>query len=104
MNEAAFADRSSVMDGPLQGNEDKAGMGGAADTPANDVTRMNVDDEGDIDKARLCRNIGEVRDPQPVGCGAAQLAIDVIERARRCLVLKRCSQVFAAANTKRQSD
>ena len=51
MNEAAFADRPSVMNGLLQGIKYKSDMGSSADAPAHDVTRINVDDEGDIDKA-----------------------------------------------------
>ena len=73
-------------------------MGCPADPPAHDVAGVNVDDEGDIDKARPCRDIGEVRHPQPVGSGAAELAVDVVKRTWTCLVLNRRSHRFAPDN------
>jgi hypothetical protein len=48
MDEATLAHRFPVMDGLFLCIEHKAGMGRSADTPAHDVARIDVNDEGDI--------------------------------------------------------
>ena len=96
MSEAAFADRPSVVNGLFKRVLRKAVMCRAADAPAHDVTGINVDDEGDIDHLCPCRNIGEVRHPQPVERRCMKLTVNMIKPARCCLVAECCAHRLAA--------
>lgn len=87
MHEAATVDRSSLVQGLLQRVEHEAGMGRPRHPPTNDPPSIGVDDEGDIDEARPGRDIGEVRDPEPVGRRRVEHPVDMVQRAWRCLVL-----------------
>lgn len=77
------------MDGLLEGVKHEAGMGGATDPPAHDIASVDVDHEGYIGEPSPRRHIGKIGDPEPVGRWGMELAIDVIERARRRLVADR---------------
>ena len=90
--EIAVMDQPTAMDGLprmkrlFQGIEDKAGMGCCpAHLPADDAASIGVDDKGDMDEAGPSGHVGKVRDPQPVRCRSVELAIDLVERARRGL-------------------
>lgn len=67
-----------------------------AHPPADDPSRIGVDDKGDIDEARPGRDVGEVGDPQHVRRRGMELAIDVVERARCGLVAHRRAERLAA--------
>ena len=90
--------RLALMDGLLQGVENEAGMSRPAHPPADDPPGVGIDDECDIDKPVPGRDVGEVRDPQPVGSCGMELAIHLVERARRSLVTHRGADRFAADN------
>src|SRR4051795_12387451 len=64
-------------------------MGGSADAPADNAAGIGVDDKGHIDEAGPGGHVGEVGEPEHVRLRRAELAVDVIERARRCLVADR---------------
>src|SRR2546423_6664274 len=57
-----------------------------ADAPTDDISGEHVDDERHINEPGQCRDIGKIRDPQPVGSWRLELAIDPIERAWSALV------------------
>ena len=61
-------------------------MGCPAHPPADDAAGIGVDDKGGIDEAGPSGHVGKVRDPQPIRCRSVELAIDLVERARRGLV------------------
>ena len=88
----AVMDQPTAMDGSprmkclFHGIENKAGMGCPAHPPADDAAGMGVDDKGDVDEASPSGHVGKVRDPQPIRCRSVELAIDLVERARRGLV------------------
>lgn len=67
MDQAAAVDGATVMDRLLQGVEYEGGVGRPTDTSAHDVAGVDVDYEGHIDEARPGRDVGEIRDPEPVG-------------------------------------
>ena len=81
--------RSAIMQRLLERIQHEAGMRRPAGAPADDPAGVGVDDEGDVDKARPGRDVGEVRHPKPVRRWSTELAVDVIERARRRLVADR---------------
>jgi hypothetical protein len=54
------------MQSLLQRIKHEPRMRRTADTPADDPARKGIDDEGDINKASLGRDMSKVRDPQPV--------------------------------------
>jgi hypothetical protein len=87
---------SAIVQSLLQGIEDETGMRRPADSPANDIAGVNVDDERDIDEPAPGRDIGKVRDPQPVGCRCMELTVDVIQRARCSLVTESGTYWLAA--------
>ena len=54
-----------------------------AHPPADDPAGIGVDDKGDIDEAGPGGDIGEIGHPQRIRARRLELAIDVVERARR---------------------
>src|SRR5882724_11723865 len=87
MDETAATHRPPVVDRLLQRIEHEAGVRRPAGPPANDTPCVDIDHKGYVDEARPCRDICEVRDPQDVGRPRLELAVDMVERARRGLVL-----------------
>ena len=81
VDEPAALDGTALMQGLLQGIEHKAGVSGPGDPPADDAARKGVNDEGDVDKSRPSRDVGEVADPQGVRARCFELAVDPVERA-----------------------
>ena len=71
-------------------------MRGARGPPADDASRIDVDDEGDMDKTGPGRDIGKIRDPQRIRARRVELAIDVVQRAQRRLVADRGPDGLAA--------
>lgn len=63
---AAVPNWPSVMQGLLEGIENKVCLGRLRDPPAHDAIGECVDDEGHINKALPSRHIGEVADPKQV--------------------------------------
>ena len=53
---------------------------------SHDAPCIGVDDEGDVHEASPGCHIGEVGDPEHVRTWRPELTIDVIQRARSCLV------------------
>ena len=99
MHEAAAMDRPSLVQGLLQRVEHEAGVCSPEYTPADDPPRMGVDDEGDIDKARPGRDVGKVREPEPVGRRRVEHPVDMVQRAGRSLVLDSRADRLAANDT-----
>ena len=89
VDEPFAARRPPRMKRLLERIENKAGMRPPADPPADDPPGKGVNDEGDIDEAGPGRDIGEVRDPQPVRRRGVELPLDPVERARRGTVAHR---------------
>jgi hypothetical protein len=89
MDQAAMALRPPFVQGLLQRVENEAGMGGAADAPADNPPGIGVDDEGDVHKPRPGGDIGEVLQPQPVGRRRVELAVHVVERTGRGFIADR---------------
>ena len=85
--------------GLLQGVQDEAGMGGPRRTPSDDAAGIGIDDEGHVNEAGPCGDIGEVRKPEPIRCWSMELAVHLVERARSGLVADRCADRFAANDT-----
>lgn len=88
-------DRPPVVQGLLQGIEHEAGVRRERSAPADDPAGVDVDDEGDVDEAGPGRHVGEVGQPQDVRPGRLELAVDVIQRTRRGLVVDRGRDGFA---------
>jgi hypothetical protein len=60
MHETHGFDRAAFMDRLFEGIKDEPGMRGAADSPANDLSGIGVNDEGKISEPFLGCDIGEV--------------------------------------------
>src|SRR4030081_1628844 len=71
-------------------------MRGSGGPPADDASRIDVDDEGDIDKTGPGRDIGKIRNPQRIWARRVKLAIDVVQRTRCRLVADRGPDRLAA--------
>ena len=63
VDEAAAANRPSLMQRLLQRIQHEAGVSRAGDAPADNAPREGVDDEGDVDEAGPGRDVGEVGYP-----------------------------------------
>ncbi len=61
---------TAVAQSLLESIQDEMGLHRARNPPADDPSREGVDDERDMDEARPGRDVGEVREPEPVGAGA----------------------------------
>jgi hypothetical protein len=68
----------------------------ARDTPANDATGVGVDHEGHIDEPGPGADVGEVGEPEHVRRRRVELAVHMVERARRRPVRDRRLDWFAA--------
>ena len=68
------------MNGLFQSIQNKACIGCAACAPANDASRKNIYDEGDVDKPLPCGDICEVADPKDVRRGSMELPVHTIQR------------------------
>ena len=66
----------------------------SSDAPADDVACEHVDDE-----PGPCRDISEIRHPQPVRRRGLELPVDAIERTGRAFDADRRALRFAAVNT-----
>ena len=65
----------------LQRVEHKASVGRPGHPPANDPTRVCVNDKGHVDETRPGRHVGEIADPQGVRARCPELAVHAVERA-----------------------
>lgn len=77
--------RPPVVQGLLPCIEHEARIRRARRAPADDVPRIGIDGEGDVDEAGLDCHIGEARGPQRIRARCPELAVDVFERASGCL-------------------
>ena len=66
--------------------------------PANNRPRIGVDDEGDVRKTRPGTHVGQVGDPEPIGCRRMDVALDEIGRPWRRLVRDGCPRPVPAYN------
>ena len=99
MHKTASMGGSSFVQGLLQGIQHEAGVGRSADAPADDAAGIGVDDEGDIDEAGPGGHVGKVGEPEHVLHRRMELAVDMIERARRRLVADRRPHGLASDHT-----
>ncbi len=58
MNQACLSNRPAVVEGLLQGVQNKVRMGGAGGPPSDNPSGEGVDHESHIDEARPCGDIG----------------------------------------------
>lgn len=70
----------------LQSIKDELRMSRGANAPTDDLAGMGVDDEGDIHEPLPGGEIGEITDSEHVRRGHAELAVPLVQRARRFLV------------------
>ncbi len=81
VDQAAALNGTALVQGLLQRIQHEAGMGRAADPPADDAPGEGVDDEGHVDEAPPGGDVGEVRHPQRVRARCPELPVDPVERA-----------------------
>src|SRR5690606_35505932 len=87
--------QTAAMNGPpfvqglLESVEHKARMRCPAHPPADDAAGVGVDDEGHVDEARPCADVGEVRKPEPVRSRRVEDPIHMVAWTWRGLVLHR---------------
>ena len=67
----------------------------SAGPPADDPSRVGVDDEGDIDEAGPGRDIGKIGQPKTVRRGSVELPVHMIQRTGGRLVADRRAQRLA---------
>src|SRR6266446_5852740 len=58
--------------------------------PADHATAPRIEDDGEIEKPRPCRDVRDVRHPQAIGTRRGEVAGDEIWRGRICLVSDGC--------------
>ena len=80
-DEPAAGAGPALMEGLLQGVEDEVRPRRARDAPAHDPAGIGVDHEGDVDKPAPGRDVGKIRDPEPVWLRGLEDAVHSIERA-----------------------
>lgn len=87
------------MQSLLQRIEHETRMGCPRHSPTDDPPSIGIDHEGDVDEARPCRDVGEVRDPEPVWRWCMEDPVDMVQRARCGLVLDGRADRLAANDT-----
>lgn len=98
MNKTTSDARPSIVQGLLKSIEHKARMCRPADPPADYAAGEHIDHEGNVDEPGPGRDVGEIADPEPVRCRGLEVAVHMVERARRCLVAVGRSMRLAADN------
>ena len=66
MHDAAPTNRAAIMQSLLEHMEDEARVCRPSHPPADAAPSEDVDDERDVDKARPCHDIGQVRHPKRI--------------------------------------
>ena len=95
-DESAAGDRPAIMQRLFECIENEAGVSRARVTPTDDLSGVDVDDEGDVDEAWPCGDIGKVADSENVRRRRIEVAIYPFERAWRRLVAERGAMRLAA--------
>lgn len=75
--EYAAGQRSPQRHRPFERGDGVPGIEAATDRMADDAARPGVEDDGEVDKARGDRDVGQIRDPELIG------TVD-LEAARDC--------------------
>ena len=78
--------RAAIMHRLFQGIEDEPRMRRGADTPADDLAGIGVDDKSHIDEPLPGGDMGEIADPEHVRCRHPELAVHLVQRTRLLLV------------------
>lgn len=68
--------RLALGEGHPQGVEHQVGAHVGGQLPADDPAAEGVEDEGEVGDALPGAQVGEVADPEPVGLGGAEVALD----------------------------
>ena len=69
-----------------------------ADSPANDTAAMQIKDDGKIEPALLCPDIGDVASPFAVGHISGKIPVQPVCRDAQAMVAVRRDLVLARAN------
>src|SRR5260370_38050394 len=64
----------------VQGVEHQLGGERGGHRPADDATSIRIEYDGEIEKARPCRDVGDVSDPQQIGRFCREVALDQVRR------------------------
>lgn len=83
MHQHPFTLAATCVQGLLQRVEHEVGLHRAADPPADDAPREDIDDEGHVYEALPGRDVGEVRHPQLVGPISLEMEVHTVQRTRR---------------------
>src|SRR5439155_20715033 len=90
--------RSALRDGHVERGQDELGAEMGFHRPADDATTPRVEHDGEIQEAGPRRDVRDVRDPQPIGAGRRELAVDEIRCWPRRLVSYRRVERFPASH------
>jgi hypothetical protein len=83
MHQGTFALVPARVQGLLQSVQNEVGLHRTADPPVYDVSREDINNEGDVDEALPGRDVGEVGDPQLVRTISLEVPVHAIQRTRR---------------------
>src|SRR5438094_851281 len=90
--------RSALRDGHVERGQDELGAEVGFHRPADDPATPRVEHDGEIQEAGPRRDVRDVRDPQPIGAGRRELAVDEIRGRPRRLVSHRRVERFPTAH------
>src|SRR5437660_3433695 len=90
--------RSALRDGHVERGQDELGAEVGFHRPADDPATPRVEHDGEIQEAGPRRDVRDVRDPQPIGAGRRELAVDEIRGRPRRLVAHRRVERFPTAH------
>nr|CAA38902.1 unnamed protein product [Agrobacterium tumefaciens] len=99
MHKAAAMNGTPIMKCLLERIKDEARMCCPARPPADGATSKDVDDKGHVDEALPSRDIGEIRNPQPVWRRGFKLAVHPVKRTWSRLVRERRADRLSPNNT-----
>ena len=76
--------------------DDQLGAEMLGHRPADDAPTVGIEHHREIEEARPRRDIGDVRDPEPIGSGGGELALDEVRRRRHLGAAPRRARPLAA--------
>ena len=83
VHQGSFTPRPARVQRLPQRVEHEVGLYRAVDSPADDVSGKDIDDEGHVHEALPGRDLGEIRNPQLVRSLGLEVPVDLIQRTRR---------------------
>src|SRR5262249_46876352 len=90
--------RSALREGHVQRLEDELRAEVRCHRPADDATAPRIEHDGEVEEAGPGWDVGDVRDPEPVGSHGGEVAVHEIGSGARLTIADRRADPLASAH------